>query len=502
MMLYIVNIMYAKSRYPRRAKRQASKPAPRAPTYRRRAYVPQTPEELSSPRYRRQMARRSNAPPAVRNAFGAGINELSAIPRSIGNAAGYGISGIADFVGSKLGSIFGQGDYVMPGYTPAQNSLVLSGATPQVISSIDREFNIRFREYIGDVTTGAANTFSITEYPIQPGLPDTFPWLSQVAANFEQYRINGMIFEFKSLSADALNSTNTALGSVIMATEYNSVNSGFTSKQQMENHEFSVSAKQSCSVLHPIECKRSQTPVSELYVRNTTPASNSDLRLYDLGKFYIATSGQQATAINIGELWVTYDVTFLKPNQAYPILSAGLRNSITPTTSNHFGTASIDEKNSMSVLYTAGATSTLNLGQSKVQFGHYAIWINWDGTGITTQPTITLNSSFETSNWLIVEKATNGAGTNTSAFGIVNIIDDNPTISFTGGWGGAPSMSTARFMITRLQDDIDWVSYVTFSEEDSDILPDEHQITPAPAPAPAPAGHRHNLRQSSVGSRK
>lgn len=489
--------MYAKSRYPRRAKRQASKPAARAPTYQRYA------RKAAPARAPRRNYRRSDIQPPTRSAFASGINELSAIPRSIGNAAGYGISGISNFLEKNLGSFLGQGDYVMPAYTPTQNSLLLSGAMPQVISSVDREFNIRFREYIGDVTTGAANTFNITEYPIQPGLPDTFPWLSQVAGNFEQYRINGLIFEFKSLSADALNSTNTALGSVIMATEYNSVNAGFTSKQQMENHEFSVSAKQSCSVYHPVECKRSQTPVSELYVRNTTPASGSDLRLYDLGKFYIATAGQQASTINIGELWVTYDVTFLKPAQAYPILSAGLRNSITPTTSNHFGTADIDEKNSMSVLYTAGATSTLNLGQSKVQFGHYAIWINWDGTGISTQPTITLNSSFETSNWLIVEKATNGAGTNTSAFGIVNIIADDPIISFTGGWGGASSMSTARFMITRLQDDIDWVSYVTFSEEeDSDILPDEHQITPAPAPAPAPAGHRHNLRQSSVGSRK
>jgi hypothetical protein len=39
-----------------------------------------------------------------------------------------------------------------------------------------------------------------------------FPWLSNIAQNFESYKLRGLVFEFKSMSGDALTSTNTALG--------------------------------------------------------------------------------------------------------------------------------------------------------------------------------------------------------------------------------------------------------------------------------------------------
>lgn len=72
---------------------------------------------------------------------------------------------------------------------------------------------ITHREYIGDViTSGTAGAFKTNTYYINPGLNKTFPWLSQIAQNFESYRMLGCAFEFKSMSSDALNSTNTALG--------------------------------------------------------------------------------------------------------------------------------------------------------------------------------------------------------------------------------------------------------------------------------------------------
>ena len=61
----------------------------------------------------------------------------------------------------------------------------------------------------------SADVFKIDSYLINAANPKTFPWLSQIAANYEQYDIEGMVF-----SADALNSTKTALGTVMMATQY------------------------------------------------------------------------------------------------------------------------------------------------------------------------------------------------------------------------------------------------------------------------------------------
>ena len=69
------------------------------------------------------------------------------------------------------------------------------------------------------------------------------------------------------MSADALNSVNTALGQVIMATDYNAANPPFAQKSEMENYEYGQSAKPSESAIHPIECARLQTTISELYTR-------------------------------------------------------------------------------------------------------------------------------------------------------------------------------------------------------------------------------------------
>jgi len=142
-------------------------------------------------------------------------------------------------------------------------------------------------------------------------MPQTFPWLSAVASAYEQYSFKGLVFEFKSTSANSLNSTNTALGTVIMATEYDSKKPPFSSKLQMENYEFATSCKPADSCLHPVECNPAESTLTCLYTRQPTTAG-SDVRFTDLGQFYLATVGMQAAAV-IGELWCTYEIELLKP---------------------------------------------------------------------------------------------------------------------------------------------------------------------------------------------
>jgi len=225
---------------------------------------------------------------------------------TIGGWLGHGIQGVVK-------ALTGFGDYKV-----ASNSLMrgkLGGDPPIIKNSAAGGFRVRHREYLGDVT--AATTFTPVTYPLNPGMLSTFPWCAQIADSFEQYRLRGAVFEFKSMSSDAVlaTSASSALGTVIMSTQYNALDTPFTDKRTMENYEFANSAKPSCSFFHPIECKRSVTPVSELYVRNTVPPATGDLRLYDLGNFTIACQGMQNTAVGqtVGELWVTYEVEFLKP---------------------------------------------------------------------------------------------------------------------------------------------------------------------------------------------
>lgn len=252
----------------------------------------------------------------------------SAAGGMIGSALGssYGLSKPASQIGKKLGSylhyigkIFGSGDYVTASDGVRSNSLMHSNQIPSFASN-KNEVRIRHREYLGDVySASVAGAFQIQSFAINPGLSNVFPWLSQVCgATFQQHRINGMVYEFRSMSADALNSTNTALGSVVMATDYDSKDNVFTSKQQMENTMFGVSCKPSSCMLHAIECARSQTSVSELYIRAGAVPSGADIRLYDLGRFSIATQGCQGTNVNLGELWVSYDITLIKQIEQPP----------------------------------------------------------------------------------------------------------------------------------------------------------------------------------------
>lgn len=256
--------------------------------------------------------------------------------RGIGGVLGQQFLGDSK-LGSKIGSylhyigkIFGSGDYVTSPQAVKNNVLVNESQTPQ-FGVGKNTVHVKHREFLGDVYSSATpGAFNLQSFPINPGNYKTFPWLSQVCgASFQQYRINGMVFEFRSMSADALNSTNTALGSVVMSTDYDSKDSLFTSKQQMENTEFGISCKPSSCAIHAIECARNQTSVSELYIRAFDVPEGADIRLYDMGNFQIATVGMQAASVNLGELWVSYDITLIKtieqvPNYIAPVAQYAL----------------------------------------------------------------------------------------------------------------------------------------------------------------------------------
>ena len=132
------------------------------------------------------------------------------------------------------------------------------------------------------------------------------------------------------MSADALNSTNTALGSVMMATQYNTYQTPFANKAEMENHAYAMSCKPSEDMIHPIECDPHQSSITTFFVRGGTVPDGADKRLYDLGRFEIGTVGFQGASVNIGELHVTYQVSLMKPrlyvalNQSLPFYHVAL----------------------------------------------------------------------------------------------------------------------------------------------------------------------------------
>lgn len=293
-------------------KAKVKRPLPAIPQAGKVVYV-----QSQAPRRRRQQSSvKSYQQPAQQK------TNLMGLGGQLGGLLGGGIAGPA---GSAVGSLIGSGlgalaNYVGLGEYKVQRNILMED--PMRVKNRDPHSGvvIRHREYVADIITSSTiGGFKSQQFLLNPGNPQLFPFLAQVAANYEEYSFEGVIFEFKSMSADALNSTNTALGSVIMATAYDCTNAAFANKAEMENYEYGTSCKPSVNMIHPIECAPRQTAIStELYVQpgattiSSIPA-NQDPRLFFWGNFQVATTGFQAASVNIGELWVTYQVSFLKP---------------------------------------------------------------------------------------------------------------------------------------------------------------------------------------------
>jgi len=187
---------------------------------------------------------------------------------------------------------------------------------PKIRNSKGGVVRIQHTEYLFDVL--GTNGFISNAFILNPGLNLSdggfSVWLYNVAQNFEEWKARGICFHFKSTSAEYSTATGSALGTVSMATNYNSLNPNFTSKQVMENYEGATSTKPSKNQNHFVECSNKQTPVHPMYVRTGPVPAGGDQRLYDLGVFQLATNGMNSTnAAVVGELWVSYEIDFFKP---------------------------------------------------------------------------------------------------------------------------------------------------------------------------------------------
>jgi len=213
-------------------------------------------------------------------------------------------------LGSAISNLVGFGDYKVN-----YNALVPlpMGQPVPSFGDMRNATIIEHREYIQDIIVPAVPaTFTNIAFPINPGQSRTFPFLSQIAAQYDSYQLLGAVFQFKSLSSQT--STSLPLGSVVMCTNYDSADDLFVNKLSMENTQYAVSAKPSEDMIHPIECAPNLTVLPRMYVRSGSVPSGKDIRMYDLGNFQIATTGLAGTADQvIGELWVTYKVALHKP---------------------------------------------------------------------------------------------------------------------------------------------------------------------------------------------
>ena len=301
----------------------------------------------------------------------------SAAGRILGNAVGLGATGAS--IGSSLGDmgsnwleskIFGKGDYM------SGNALVAGGANgvPMFSSAADETgaLTISHREYVQDISAYNSG-FNVNSFNINPGLRASFPWLSQIACNYDEYEFEGLLFAFVSTS-QSQSTSNNSMGTVIMATNYNPCQPTFASKVQMMEYDAAQSKRQDENQIHGIECDPTKRGGNSIeYVRTGGIGTYEDLKTYDAARFQLAVNGCNGSGLSgsvfpvqVGELWVTYKVTLRKPKLVSLQGGDGWRSTSASTATPFGGILTTNPNDTRSILGTMNSAGiyTFPLGFS------------------------------------------------------------------------------------------------------------------------------------------
>ena len=362
---------------------------------------------------------------------------------------------IARKMGRSASKYIGAGEYTLTDAKDAKN--ILSSSVPTMHAKRESVI-IQHREYLRDISSSVS--FSMQTLNFNPGLVATFPWASGIAQNFSQYKVLGAVVEYISTSADSLNSTNTALGSVAIAMNYNSTAGAFLNKQQIENEVGSVSGRPSTNLVCAVEVARTQTAQNLYYVRNGALASNQNIQFYDICDICVATVGSQAVAV-CGELWINYEIELFKPHLNNLLYSSVPNASLicqAPTNSLPFGTSrSTPQYDNIGITFPTNSTMLIPAGFSGLfSFNYYCA----GSSSSITAPTFSWSANASVKLGFAVQPVSvpqnSGVSTCYLYQSTIRIADSALTTTLTVGTGILPT--------TLL------VSYITFNQLNNNVV--------------------------------
>lgn len=309
-------------------------------------------------RYRRRVRRRAPARRRRRRvggtgsyqSFKRGVARAARFGKSIANskiaksAAGiYGFQAERQAAAAALGAIGGRGMYYGMGqYAPMrrQNALFNSSDRPVPrFESVGDELGtivVNHTEFITDIYGIPWNTTSVppsrtTDFQsftlqLNPGLSNTFPFLSQIAQNFEEFQFIQLVFVYVPKLSNNLTSNDGQTGSLLFHTDTNPNNKPKSSKQRLNQQFGTVDGRPIDYLEHGIECDPSKLPGDgHRFVRTEPIAEGQDKLNYDhgLSQFAVCSTPQELSNEVLGELHVYYTVKLIKP-RCYSLYGLGL----------------------------------------------------------------------------------------------------------------------------------------------------------------------------------
>lgn len=187
---------------------------------------------------------------------------------------------------------------------------------PPTITPLRDGLRIRHREHLFTYTQTTNFAWRVRNFPINPGLPGTFPWLSGLARMFEQYVVHKLTFHYVPIAPTSYP------GAVVMCVDYDprdaEYNLGLTRIQMMQNASaVSGPVWSHCSLSTKSSGLMGGTSRKFVRVYDVDPLMSTSVRSSDCGDFIIGVSTDDLnTAIatrTYGDIWIEYDVTLLNP---------------------------------------------------------------------------------------------------------------------------------------------------------------------------------------------
>lgn len=193
---------------------------------------------------------------------------------------------------------------------------VISNRSQPVIRTIRDGLRIKHRELLTTATQSTNFAWKVYNYPINPGLPGTFPWLSGVSRMFEQYIIHSLSVHYTSIAPT------TYAGSVVMCIDYDprdaEYNLGLSRVLMMQNASATSGPVWSNnSLVAKPASLMGGTSRKFVRVYDVDPINSTSVRSSDCGDFIygIHTDDYTGTSMDrtYGDMWIEYDVTLLNP---------------------------------------------------------------------------------------------------------------------------------------------------------------------------------------------
>jgi hypothetical protein len=180
-------------------------------------------------------------------------------------------------------------------------------STKPRFSTTARSTVITHRELVKTVVSGpVADAFTTVGFPVNPGMAETFPWLSRLASNYEKYKFHKLVFRYVTRAAT------TDRGGVIMAPDYDAADAPPTTEEQASAYTDAVESP----VWQSFDVPLRAASQGAKYVRSGAVV-DTDIKTYDIANFFCATvPATGATDLSIGKLWVEYVVELMIPQLA------------------------------------------------------------------------------------------------------------------------------------------------------------------------------------------